>query len=78
MKIRIYNRNDYGIKVILEPWAVEFDLETGDYLDFIDEKVLDQSAYFAVEIKEFFISVWPEWQTTNINVFDRYGKKIDW
>jgi len=78
MKIRIYNRNKNKVKVVLEPWAVEFDLEVEDYLDFVDEKVEDKTAYFAVEVREFCISVWPEGKTTDIDVFDSCGKKLDW
>ena len=77
MKVRIKNDRQSSIVVVLEPWATEFSLSPGDFLEFKAEGNVPESGFFEIESSDYGITVYPEWEKALICAFDSKGLKID-
>ena len=60
MKIRVRNSKQSEIKVVLEPWASEYMVAPGDYIEFVAESQIPRDGYFEIEESSYGITVTPE------------------
>ena len=77
MKIRVYNQKETDIKVILEPWATEYELSPDDYIDFVSEGSVPGDAYFEVTESDHGLVVCPEWEKALVYSYSSKGKLLD-
>ena len=77
MKLRINNAKNVDVKVVLEPWATEFIVAPGDFVDFIAEGSVPVDAYFQVDENEYGTIVCPEWEGALVYAYDAKGNRID-
>jgi len=77
MKLRINNNEAKAIKVVLEPWASEFEVKSGDFIDFISEGKVPDSGFFQVENNMYGVIVSPEWESALVHTYNSKGEAID-
>lgn len=77
MKIRITNNKSETVKVVLEPWATEYDIVSKDYIDFISTKSVSENEYFNVESSHYGLVVTHEGKNCVVYAFDSNGELID-
>lgn len=76
MKLRINNDKSQAIKVVLEPWASEYQLMPGDYMDYVSEGNAPDGAYFQVNDSEYGIILYPEWEKALVYAYNSKGEVI--
>lgn len=77
MKLRVRNDNSSNIIVVLEPWATEFVVMPGDFIDLVAVGNAQPEGYFEVESSSYGVTVHPEWDEALVHTFDSSGKLID-
>jgi len=76
-KIRVSNAKKQPVRVVLEPWALEWMLNPDDYLDFIAVTDGAQNGWFMVEDNDYGMIVWAQEAGMLIHVYDSKGHLID-
>lgn len=72
-KIRVGNAKKQPIRVVLEPWALEWMLNPDDYLDFIAVTNDAQNEWFMVEDSDYGLIVWAQEAGMLVDVYDSKG-----
>lgn len=72
-KIRVGNTQKQPIRVVLEPWALEWMLNPDDYLDFIAVTNGAQNEWFMVEDSDHSLIVWAQKAGMLVDVYDSKG-----
>ena len=76
-KIRVGNAKKQPVRVVLEPWALEWMLNPDDYLDFIAVTNCAQNGWFMVEDNDYGMIVWAQEAGILVHVYDSKGHLID-
>ena len=81
VKIRVGNVQKQPVRVVLEPWALEWIVSPNDYLVFVwvsddlDNRDLERG-WFMVENSHYGLVVYPEGNITQVDVYDSKGKLV--
>lgn len=75
-KIRVGNAKKQPVRVVLEPWALEWMLNPDDYLDFIAVTNDAQNEWFMVEDSDYGLIVWVQEANTHVDVYDSKGRLV--
>ena len=77
MKLRVSNSEEKDIVVILEPYATEFTVKPGDYIEFVSDTEIPKDSHWLTESNQGNIVVWPEWEGGIVSTYDSAGNLID-
>lgn len=77
VKMRVGNTKKQPVRVILEPWALEWMLNPDDYLDFVAVTNGVQNEWFMVQDSDYGLIVWVQGANTHVDVYDSKGHLID-
>jgi hypothetical protein len=73
MNVRITNSSNEILRVILEPWATEYEVAPQDYIEFRPENIVPEQASFHIEHKPAVVVVYPEWEHASVSVYGSSG-----
>lgn len=77
MKLRLQNSKEHPLRIVLEPWATEMTLATGESIWVIAEGDVPTGAYFDVRSHDYGLIVTPEWTGALAYLCDEAGNKLD-
>jgi hypothetical protein len=77
MKLRISNDKGEPLRVVLEPWAYEYNIAPGECIDFVAQGEVPADAFFQVDVSNYGNIVYPEWESPLVVACNALGEEID-